>query len=98
MKEALARGNHAARGCEVWRTWEGFLCEVTEDSATSSVQKAAFAEVDHSHSERGPEEHGSEKVLGCYLTAVCAEALGFGEHCCQLLIQWQLPPCGYLVL
>lgn len=83
------RGNHAARACEAWRTWEGFPCEGTEDSATVSVsvQKAAFAEVDRLHFERGPEEDGSLKVLGCYLTAVFAEALVLGEHCSQLLIQ-----------
>lgn len=92
------RGNHAAQACEAWRTWEGFLCEGTEDSAILLVQKAAFAEVDHLHFELGPEEDGSLKVLGCYLTAVLAEALVLGEHCSQLLIQWQLPPSGNLVL
>lgn len=92
------RGNHAAQGGEVWRTWVGSLYEVMEDSATLSVQKAAFAEVDRLHFERGPEEDGSLKVLGCCLTAVFAEALVLGERCSQLLIQWQLPPSGNLVL
>lgn len=92
------RGNHAAQVCEAWRTWEGFLCEVTEDSATLLVQKAAFAEFDRLYFEHGPEEDGSLKVQGCYLTAVFAEALVLGERWSQLLIQWQLPPSGNLVL
>lgn len=90
------RGNRAAQVCEAWRTWEGFLYEVTEDSATLLVQKAAFAEVDRLYFGHGPEEDGSLKVLGCYLTAVFALVLG--ERCFQLLIQWQLPPSGNLVL
>lgn len=92
------RGNHAARVCEAWRTWEGFLCEVREDSATLSVQKAAFAEVDRLHFDRGPEEDGSLKVLGCDLTAAFAEAPVLGERCSQLLMQWPLPPSGNPVL
>lgn len=92
------RGNHAAQVCEAWRTWEGSLCEVTEDSATLSVQKAAFAEVDHLHFEHGPEEDGSLRVLGGYLTVVSVEALVLVECCSQLLRQWQLPPSGNLVL
>lgn len=58
-----------------------------EDSATWLVQKAAFVEVAHLHFEHGPEEGGSLKVLGCYLTAVFAEALVLGEHCSLLRIQ-----------
>lgn len=92
------RGNHAVQACEAWRTWEGFPCEETEDSATVWVQKAAFAEVDRLHFAREPEEGGSLKVLGCCLTAVFAEALVLGEQCSQLLIQWQLPPSGNLAL
>lgn len=81
------RGDHAAQLCEVCRTWQGFLCEVMEDSATLLVQKAAFVEVAHLHCEHGPEEDGSWKVLGCYSTAVSAGALFLGECCSQLLTQ-----------
>lgn len=98
MKEALERGNHAAQVCEAWRAWEGSLREVTEDSATLLLQKAAFVEVAHLHCEHGPEEDDSLKVLECYLTAVFAGALFLGEGCSQLLIQWLLPPSGNLAL
>lgn len=81
------KGNHAAQVCEAWRTWEDFLCEVMEDSATLLVQKAAFVEVARLHFEHGTEEDGSLKVLGCYLIAVFAGALFLGERCSQLLIQ-----------
>lgn len=92
------RGNHAAQLCEAWRTWEGFLCEVMEDSATLWVQKAAFVQVAHLHCEHGPEEDGSLKVLGCYSTAVSAGAPSLGECCSPLPKQWLLPPIGNLVL
>lgn len=81
------RGNHAAQVCEAWRTWEGFLCEVREDSATLLVQKAASVEVAHLHCEHGPEEDGSWKVLGCCLTAAFAAALVSGERYFRLLMQ-----------
>lgn len=81
------RGDHAAQLCEACRTWQGFLCEVMEDSATLLVQKAAFVEVARLHCEHGPED-GSWIALGCCLTltAVSAGALFLGEQRCSQLL------------
>lgn len=64
----------------------GFLCEVTEDSATLLVQKAAFGKVAQMNCGCVAEDE-SLKVLGCYLRAVFAGARFLGERHSQLLIQ-----------
>lgn len=98
VKEALVKGNHAGPAYEASMTLEGFLREVTEDSATSLVQTAAFVEVAQMKYEQVAEEEDSLKVLGCYLIAVFVGVLFSGEHHSQFLTQYLLPPTGNLVL
>lgn len=87
VSEALVRDNHAVQACEASMTLEDFLCEVTEDSATSWVQKAASVKVAQRNSERVAVKDGSLKVLGGYLTAVFDGVLFSGGHHSQLQIQ-----------
>lgn len=58
------RDSHAVQACEALMTLEDFLCEVTEDSATSWVQKAAFVRVAQMNSERVAVGWFFEEVLG----------------------------------
>lgn len=81
------RDSRAVQACEASMTLEDFLREVTEDSATSWVQKAAFVKVAQMNSERVAVEDGSLKVRGGYLTAVFDGVLFSGGHHSQLQIQ-----------
>lgn len=87
-KGALVTDNRAAQACEALTTLGDFLCEVTEDSATSPVQKAASVKVAQMNYGQVAEEDDSLKVLGgYYLIAVFVGVLFSGEHHSQLLIQ-----------
>lgn len=98
VKEALVRDSHAGQACEASTTWEGFLCEVMEDSVTSLVQAAASVKVAQMSYDRVAEEEDSLKVLGGYLIVVFVGVLFSGEHHSQLLTHYLLPPTGNLVL
>lgn len=89
---ALVIDNRAAQVGGVSRTWEGFLHEGTEDSATSLARMAASVKVARMRFGRVAEEEDSWPALGCYSAAASGGLLLSGEPRSRLLTRAHSPP------